>query len=152
LPEPDLTLERSMNELRLKQQINGELFGIGKADRWDVDLDTGVIRFTTGERVASAPVQVIGTMNTDDGSWLWGWDHPSVSGSIGDAARLCRDFGGKYGLEAFTTRKIACTEDDAWQFTAVALLLSGGNGAYRGPSGSTLVFMTFGTVTLAKAN
>lgn len=148
--EPDLTFQRSMAELDLKQQACAELFGIGKADRWNVDLEAGVISFTIAERIASAPVQVIGTMNTRDGTWLWGWDHPSVMGAIGDAARLCQAFGKEHRLAQFTTRKIECTEDEAWRFTAVALHLSEGVGAYRGPSGGTLVFMTFGAVTLSR--
>lgn len=149
-PEPELTFERSMTELHMKQQACAELFGIGKADRWDADLDAGTITFTTAERVASAPVQVIGTLNTLDGTWLWGWDHPSVTGAIGDAARSCRAFGERHALAEFTTRKIDCSEEEAWRFTAVALHLSEGVGAYRGPAGTTLVFMTFGTVTLSK--
>lgn len=148
--ELELTFQRSMAELDLKQQACAELFGIGKADRWNVDLEAGVISFTTGERIALAPVQVIGTMNTRDGTWLWGWDHPSVMGSVGDAARQCQAFGKVHGLREFTTRKIECSEDEAWRFTAVALHLSEGVGAYRGPSGGTLVFMTFGAVTLRK--
>nr|WP_157084828.1 DUF6882 domain-containing protein [Sphingomonas pituitosa] len=51
----------------------------------------------------------------------------------------------------YTTRKVQCTEQQAWQFTAVALYLSGAQGAYRGRSGTTLVYMTFGTVTVAPA-
>jgi hypothetical protein len=38
----------------------------------------------------------------------------------------------------------------AWQFTAVALYLSGAQGAYRGPAGTTMVFMTFGTMTISR--
>ena len=65
-------------------------------------------------------------------------------------ARSCRAFGEGHALAEFTTRKIACSEEEAWRFTAVALHLSEGVGAYRGPAGTTLVFMTFGTVTLSK--
>src|SRR5947209_19712354 len=35
------------------------------------------------------------------------------------------------------------SEDDAWQLTALACKLAGAQGGYRGPMGSTLVFVTF---------
>ena len=41
-------------------------------------------------------------------------------------------------------------EDDAWTFTAVAARLGNANGAYRGPAGTALVFMTFGEIELKK--
>ena len=150
LSEPDLTLVRSMADLQTKIDACVRMFGLGSGERWDVDLDAGFIKFTQHDLVATAPVQVIGTFNAGDGTWLWGWDHPSVQPSLAHAAELCRDFGMRYDLGAFTQRKISCTHEDAWQFTAVASYLSGANGAYRGPSGTTYVFMTFGTVTLSK--
>jgi hypothetical protein len=48
-------------------------------------------------------------------------------------------------------QKIECGEDDAWQMTALACKLANAQGAYRGPMGSTLVFLTFGEPKLTKA-
>jgi hypothetical protein len=149
--EPQLTLARSMEELKLRQQMNSDLWGLGDCKRWDVDLSEGRISFVAqDDRLITAPVQVIGTYNTTDGSWLWGWDHPSVSAPLARAAGLARDFGDKYGLDRLTTRKLDCDEGEAWSFTALAMHLAQEQGAYRGPAGTTLVFMTFGTVTLSK--
>lgn len=150
LQEPDLTLVRSMHDIAVKTGACDRLFGIGSADSWDVDLEQGAIRFTHPDHIATAPVQVVGTYNTLDGTWLWGWDHPSVQEPFAAAARACRAFGERYGLTDFTERKLSCSEDDAWRFTALACYLSGATGAYRGPSATTHVFMTFGDVTLTK--
>ena len=40
-----------------------------------------------------APVQVVGTYDTEDGTWLLGRDHPSVSEPLGAFARRVRNFG-----------------------------------------------------------
>jgi len=40
---------------------------------------------------------------------------------------------------------------DAWHFAAVAVRLCERQGAYRGPSGGTYVFMTFDTVSVSKS-
>ncbi|WP_371873425.1 hypothetical protein [Massilia phyllostachyos] len=52
-------------------------------------------------------------------------------------------------MTSFATRKIHCSEDEAWAFAAVANRLGNANGVYRGPDGTALVFMTFGEVKLS---
>jgi hypothetical protein len=138
---------RAESEIALKTEIFRRIFGEEHFD-WSADLEAGTIRFTSATRMVSAPVQVIGTYNTLDGTFLWGWDHPSVSPALGAHARLARQFGQNHDLPLFTTRKIECTEEQAWSFTAVAMYLSNAQGAYRGPAGTTMVFMTFGDMTI----
>jgi len=62
---------------------------------WTVDLDTGMITFTNDVKgiIVTAPFQVIGTYDTEQDTWLWGWDHPSVSESIGEFAQRVLEFG-----------------------------------------------------------
>ncbi|WP_312687512.1 DUF6882 domain-containing protein [Kosakonia sp.] len=150
LSEPELTLARANNELQLRTQAAVEMWGIDTAS-WAVDLDEGTITFTSEEkqRVATAPVQVIGTYNTDDGTWLWGWDHPSVSEPLAAFARRVRDFGEQYGKAELTTRTLSASMEEVWAFTALACHLNGGEGAYSGASGSTRVQMVYGPVTLS---
>jgi hypothetical protein len=142
--------DRSMQELQLKTSAHDSGWGLGAAD-WAVDQDTGVITFTGRTVVATAPAQIIATYNTQDGTWLWGWDHPSVVEHMGDHARQVYAFGQEHGIVELTTRKLACSEDDAWRLTALACHLCNAQGAYRGPAGTALVYLTFGEVTLSQA-
>lgn len=142
---------RADSEIALKTQLFQRIFGDEHYD-WSADLESGTIKFTSATKIVSAPVQVIGTYNTLDGTFLWGWDHPSVSEPRGADARLARQFGQLQNLPLFTTRKVECTAEQAWSFTAVALYLSGAQGAYRGPAGTTMVFMTFGEMTISPIN
>ena len=106
LQEPDLTLARAEEDLRLKTEFALSTWGLGQGGSWAADLDAGTIRFTNDKSwEIEAPVQVIGTLNTKDGTWLWGWDHPSVPEPLAEHARLARALGQEYALEAFTTRK-----------------------------------------------
>lgn len=151
LAEPaELVFGRGESETALKAEILRSMFGDERYD-WSVDLDAGTIRFTSATRIVTAPVQVIGTYDTLDGTFLWGWDHPSVSEAQAADARLARAFGERHDLPLFTTRMVECTEEQAWRFTAVALYLSGAQGSYRAPTGTTMVFMTFGNMTLEPA-
>jgi hypothetical protein len=148
--EPDLTLNRSIADIRAKTEAHVGLWGLDEAS-WAADLETGIITFTNKRGwTITAPVQVIGTFNTKDSTWLWGWDHPSVSEPLAAHARLARDFGEKYALERYATRKIVATETEVWHFTALACYLAGAQGGYRGPAGTTLVLMTFGEVAIER--
>jgi hypothetical protein len=151
LSDPDLTLARANNEMEMFTRAAIDLWGMDVA-AWNADLEAGTITFTNDQSalVVKAPVQVVGTYNTDNGTWLWGWDHPSIPEPLREYARLARDFGERYGLDALTTRKIAASMDDAWEFTALACHLGGGQGGYSGPSGPTRVFMVYGEVEIRK--
>ena len=147
----EVVFGRAESEIALKTQLFQDIFGDEHYD-WNVDLEAGTITFTSATKIVSAPVQVIGTYNTLDRTFLWGWDHPSVPEPGRAAARLARQFGQRQNLPLFTTRMVECTEDQAWSFTAVALYLSGAQGAYRGPVGTTMVFMTFGEMRIEPVN
>ena len=143
-------LDHSMEELRAKTRAHTEGWGLGTCDRWDLDQQDGRLVFTSPKLVATAPAQIIGTYSTQSGTWLWGWDHPSVEPALQKDAKRVLEFGEQNEVEVLTTRKLECSEDEAWEFTALACHLCGAQGGYRGPAGPALVFMTFGKVTLSK--
>lgn len=125
---------------------------IGQAD-WQIDQDAGTIEFNSpGGMRATAPVQIIGTYNTADGTWLWGWDHPSVDPPLAEHAKQVLAYGKQHGFDVLTTRKLECPEKQCWDFAALACLLCQAQGAFRGPVESTRVFVTFGEVAVEKAS
>jgi hypothetical protein len=104
---------------------------------------------TLGSPTVTAVVQIIGTYNTADGTWLWAWDHPDVLPTLRQHAQHVRAYGERHGLPQLTTRKFSCTEQEAWAFTAVACKLCNAQGAYRGATGDVCVFMTFDDVRVS---
>lgn len=149
----DATLfaQQAIEGLRLQTAAHASAWHLGKEDNWSADQEAGHISFTFSDgTIAEADMQIIGTYNIGDGTFLWGWDHPSVKEPLRAHAKLEKAFGEQYGFAQYTERKIKCTEDEAWQFTAVAARLANANGAYRGPAGTALVYMTFGKVKLQK--
>src|SRR4051812_26144188 len=85
-------IEMSMEELRVKTAAHDGAWDLASAD-WEVDQETGLIVFTGAGVTATAPVQIIGTYNTLDGTWLWGWDHPSVLPALQEHAGRVRAYG-----------------------------------------------------------
>jgi hypothetical protein len=141
---------RSMEELRIKTASFDRLFQIGEAD-WELDQDKGEIVFTSPEGlVATAPAQIAGTYNTDDSTWLWAWDNDSIAEPLAAHAKLVRQYGERRRIAELTTRKLNITEEKAWELAALTCKLGNDQGVYRGPAGPTMVFITFGEVTLEK--
>lgn len=145
-------IAQSVEGMKAATSAHCATWHLDEAERWSVDMDEGLIRFALpGGTQASAPVQIIGTTNSDDGSFLWGWDHPSVPAELGEHAELARAFGEAHGLPEYSNRKVACDEMQAWEFVAVAMRLGGATGTYRGQASATAyVWMTFGEVTLSQ--
>ncbi len=144
--------DRARNHLTALTNAHDELWQISEAD-WSVDQDIGAVIFTNSEAIqATAPVQIIGTYNTQDNTWLWSWDNPSVASCLTKHARRMQEYGREHSIDSLTTGKLACSEDRCWELTAAACLICEAQGAYRGPAGATLVFMTFGEISLSKAS
>ena len=144
-------IKQSIEGLRTQTATHAATWHLGQETDWAADQDTGRIRLTFADgTIAEADLQIVGTYNTLDGTFLWGWDHPSVVEPLRKHASLAKEFGEKHGLSKYAERKVECSKDDAWEFTAVAARLGKANGAYRGPAGTALVYMTFGEVNLSK--
>lgn len=127
-------------------------WGLGTFDRWDIDQQVGDLVFSNDDgTTATAPAQIIGSFSTNDNSWLWAWDNPSIVDAMKRDALKVKQYGEQHGIENLTTRKWIGTEEDAWAMAALAVKLTGAQGAYRGPSGKSFVFMTFGEVKLSKS-
>lgn len=114
-----------------------------------VDLTAGTIRFTNERGTASAPVQVIGTVDTSDSSWMWGWDHPSVPAPQAVHAARVREYGLRHDVPDLTTRHIPVSAEEPLQFTAIAALLSRAQGLTSLSAGTADIYLTYGEVTLS---
>jgi len=152
IPPYELARARGRADLEMRTRFLADTFGLGEGGHWSADLEQGVITFETGTGVIlSAPVQIIGTLDTGTSTWLWAWDNPHVPVGLTRDALLVREYGRKHGIDQLTTSTFLADEDDAWDFTGLGLHLAGAQGGYRGPAGRTLVSMTFGTVAARKA-
>jgi hypothetical protein len=150
--EVELVIGRSIEGAKLQSGVHQASWGFAQSCGWSVNLDEGTIRFTGNDGYqAVAPVQVVGTFNTLDDTFLWAWDHPSIPEERATASLLAREFGEKHALLNYTSSKVECDVETAWEFAAVTNYLAEMQGVYRAPSGTTFAFLVFGTVTLSQA-
>ncbi|WP_278469655.1 DUF6882 domain-containing protein [Gimesia maris] len=150
--DADLFIQQAIEGLRVQTAAHSSTWNLGDEDTWSAEQDSGRIEFSFADgTIAETDMQIIGTYNTNDGTFLWGWDHPYIKEPLRAHAKLARQFGEQHKLSNFTERIVECAESEAWEFTAVAARLANANGAYCGPSGTALVYMTFGEIELHKS-
>lgn len=136
--------EEPLNWLREKT-LACESWGLGSEESWNLDMDKGLLEFSFPDgRIATVQVQIVGTLNMADSSFLWGWDHPSVPSGLRRAAEAVKNYGENNSNMLYTERMVKCNEEKAWEFTALAAQLDQSEGAYRGRSGNTWIYMVFG--------
>jgi hypothetical protein len=145
-------IERAMAGLQVQTAAHDGLWQIGQA-AWSVDQTQGTITFTSPKGLrATAPVKIVGSYDTRDDTWLWAWENPSIEPALTEHARKVQAYGHEKGYDVLTTPQFTCLEEQCWELTALACMLAEAQGAYRGPAGTAMVFMTFGQVRLTKAN
>lgn len=150
-PELESLIDAAWEELQLKTQAHHAGWGIGDAEEWSIDQDEGDLVFTFADgMVARCPAQIVGTFDSKAGTWMWAWHNPSVVPALQADALALRKMGEEKGYAILTQPTWPCEEIDCWRMTALAARVCDRQGAYRGPAGTTYVFMTFGDVTLAK--
>ncbi|WP_236653345.1 DUF6882 domain-containing protein [Streptacidiphilus melanogenes] len=128
-------------------------WGLGSADRWDLDQRTGVITWTFPDRTAAAPAQILGSFAPGAGSWMWAWANRSLLPEMSrDSRRFC-DWAEANGHPGLAQPKIDADEQAASTLAALAFRVTRATGFYKGPgANSSYVVITFGAVTLTQAD
>lgn len=143
-------IDQSMEELRLKTEAHDGVWHISEAD-WNVDQDAGTIIFTPNNgMLVTCSVQIIGTRDSTDNSWMWGWHNASIPDELRRHAQKVRDYGDQTSYLWLTTPMLVCPPDKAWQLAALACKLNDAQGAYRGVDGETEIYMTFDSIQLGR--
>lgn len=149
-PEFRAQLEGSMEGLRLQTEAHQRTWHFGKEDRWDFSQDNGELVFMFRDTVVRAPAQIIGSYDSQARSWMWAWANSSIAELLARDSIRVRRYGEKKNIGRLTSPSWSAEEMDGWHMTALAARICKSNGAYRGPSGTTFVFFTFGEAKIFK--
>lgn len=127
-------------------------WGLGSADRWDLDQTTGMITWTFPDKTATAPAQILGSFSPGSGSWLWAWANQSILPDMSRDARAFRDWAEANGHPGLVQPRIEADEAAASTLVALAVRVTEATGYYRSPGGDSATIITFGPVTLTAAD
>lgn len=127
-------------------------WGLGSADRWDLDQTTGIVTWTFPDKTATAPAQILGSFSPGSRSWLWAWANKSILPDMSRDARRFRDWAETNGHPALAQSEISADAQAASTLVALAVGVTGATGYYKGPGARSTVIITFGPVTLTAAD
>ncbi|MFB7510367.1 DUF6882 domain-containing protein [Streptomyces broussonetiae] len=127
-------------------------WGLGSADRWDLDQTTGIITWTFPDKTATAPAQILGSFSPGSGSWVWAWANKSILPDMSRDARSFRDWAEANGHPALAQPEINADAQAASTLVALAVRVTEATGYYKGTGSSSSVIITFGPVTLTNAD
>lgn len=150
-PEFKKLLETSMADLQVKTAGHRAGWRLGESKRWDLDQSRGDLIFTFSDGViATCPAQIIGSFDTESRTWLWAWANPSIHDPLKRNSLRVREYGQQNNITRLTTAQWPATEADGWSMAALACKLCDAQGVYRGPAGTSYVFISFSQVNLSK--
>ena len=122
-------------------------WGLGTADRWGLDQQTGIITWTFPDKTATAPAQILGTHNSGAASWMWAWANDSILPAMRADSEAVRSWANDTGNTNLTAPKLDADDELAATLAALAVRITRATGFYRS-SGQSSVYITFGPVTI----
>lgn len=151
--EPDVALLMLQGADMIEQtaQAHAERWGLGSADAWNIDQETGSIRWTFSDRTAEAPVQVLGSYGVG-GTWLWAWANESLVPLVRSTSEVVRAFGQDHGIAMLKKPELPVSEEQAADLASLAFRIADGTGFYRAPAGRTQLYVAFGPVKITWAD
>ncbi|MFD0632770.1 DUF6882 domain-containing protein [Catenulispora yoronensis] len=80
-------------------------WGLGGADRWDLDQESGLITWTFPDKIATAPAQILGSYHVEAGSWRWAWANAGILPGLSRDSVRVREWGRRTGWRRFWCRR-----------------------------------------------
>ena len=133
-------LANANEELRQKQDLLGERYGLGKYSRWWFEQATAKLQFfdEANNLAIEADIVDIGSYSQKSNTWKWAWGNSSVLPRLRQKAELLKGLEDITGVELFGHEHAFEIEDEAmaWELAAMSVKHLGAIGCYRAPSSS----------------
>ena len=153
-PDPDLgtLLLQGEDMISESAEAHAQRWGLGAADRWSLDQREGRVRWSFPEHTASAPAQILGSWNSDVGSFAWSWDNQTILEPLCETAEQVRAFGREHDVVALTSSPLELDEEQVRDLVALAFRIGGCTGLYHPYDGRMATYIAFGPVTIEHAD
>lgn len=148
---PEALVAQGHELVRRTARAHQARWGLGTADRCELDPASGLLTWTFADHVASAPTQVLGTRRPTGAAWRWdwAWGDDAVPPHLRSASEAVRRWGEAHGHRPLTVPSLeALTARRAADLAALAIAVTRPTGFYRAPVGGSHLYLTFGPVTV----
>lgn len=127
-------------------------WGCGSAERWDLDQSTGLIEWTFPDRTATASAQILASYSRPEGTWMWGWANESILPTLRRDAQRVRDWALANGHPDLAEPILQADDRRAADLSALAVLVTQATGFYNPVRSAIVPIITFGAVTIKRAD
>jgi hypothetical protein len=122
------------------------MYGLTSMPHAHLNEATGQLIFSDESQTPRvlANVQFVGSVNTQDRTWLWSWANPDVDSSLYRDVLEVQMLGRARAIEQLTTPFWDADAVDGWEVTSISAYVLQAAGAYRAatPQGFTYLVMT----------
>ena len=119
------------HELTTFQDKLRKTYDIDSYTEWFYDQYTGLLTLSKGDDQINFRYVEVGSLSEKSNTWMWAWNNDSILEKARVTSLKIKDFGKKEGYQKLIDGFFESDDYDAWEFTAIALKLLGGQGAYR---------------------
>lgn len=146
----DELLEAGYNYVSSLQSAHEATWKMSEAANYEVDLMSGEIWWFFPEKTVSAPAELLGTWNPKDGTFLWGWDHPSAPEGSAVASAALKAHADTHGISDLQDSKVECDFEECWSLVSAAGLVGQLQGIYRFETspGGAWAYIGFGGIAI----
>lgn len=131
---------------RLVQLNNGlkDKYKLSSYERFDYDQRSGEFVFSdNGMAKVIAKFQVVGSVSSNESTWLWSWANAYILETACDQILRVREFGMENSIRKLVEPKWTAVEADGWEMAAVSAAILNAKGAYRCPNKSGALFVIY---------
>jgi hypothetical protein len=144
IPEFTKFMVEAYEYLNQTQEICKNQYKIGTYDKWSVNQRTGLLTFSTGDKVMlRITVEYVGSFSNSSGTWLWAWANQRIAKKVKTEIFKVLEYGKSNNYEKLIKKKWLADEYDGWEMTAVAAFILKAKGAYRFPFEEGFAFIIF---------
>ena len=133
--------ESCINELLVLQEKFQKEYNLSWYEDWFYDQATGLLTFSSNDVELNFKYLEVGTYSKNNNTWKWSWDNAHTLQKVKEQAHLVKDLGQRLNFPKLTNGYFESTEEEAWEFTAIAAKIVNGIGAYGPVSQHLLIFM-----------
>lgn len=139
----------SLNYIEKQNSYCQKFYRLGEFSRMDYEQESGKMTFSNEGVIPRvvADFQIIGSLSSGSGTWLWAWDNPYLLENTVNAAVEIRKFGRDNGIPDLTRPKWKAGEQQALEMTALSAYLLKAKGTYEFQSDDILVYTVFTEIT-----
>jgi hypothetical protein len=153
---PSRSLDREREALVASMREKNEALAsqFRDADRVELDVDAGILRWLTGvgsgRAVGTASATAIGTYAWAPRTWAWAWSHPNLTEAVRKASAALNDALKDRDLWEITTPTFATDESTAWLLAALLCDRAQAHGVQRMARDDGVLFVLLRDVRAAR--